>query len=102
MARKSIVWTKTAVRQRREILRYWVNRNKSNTYSKKLVKKIKNKVTFISENPEAGKLTNHKDSRESAMGNFSIYYQIIEESIIITAFWDNRQDPDELIKILKS
>ncbi|MFN3800101.1 hypothetical protein [Belliella pelovolcani] len=54
-----------------------MNRNKSNTYSKKLVKKIKNKVTFISENPEAGKLNNHKDSRESAMGNFSIYYQRI-------------------------
>ena len=35
------------------------------------------------------------------MGHFSILYKLIEEQLIITAFWDNRQDPEKLIDIIK-
>lgn len=34
------------------------------------------------------------------LGNYSIFYKIFDEKIIITAFWDNRQDPKKLLKIL--
>jgi hypothetical protein len=33
------------------------------------------------------------------MGNFSIYYKILNENIIITAFWDNRQNQKKLLKL---
>jgi hypothetical protein len=37
----------------------------------------------------------------AAMGHFSLFYKIKADTIIITAFWDNRQDPKELLKLLK-
>ena len=42
-----------------------------------------------------------KDLRVASLGNFSIFYKVTEKSIIITAFWDNRQDPKTLLNILK-
>ena len=33
---KEIIWSETAQKDRKEILLYWKNRNKSSTYSKKL------------------------------------------------------------------
>jgi len=35
MAKHNLIWTRTADIQFVGILEYWVNRNKSNTYSKK-------------------------------------------------------------------
>ena len=102
MAKKSIVWTQTATKQRREILKYWTLRNKSIAYAEKLIGLIKERVILISENPFAGKETSHSETREAAMGNFSIYYKVIDDKIFITAFWDNRQNPKKLIKIFKS
>jgi hypothetical protein len=37
----------------------------------------------------------------AAMGHFSMFYKIAEDTIIITAFWDNRQDPKKLMELLK-
>ena len=102
MAKKSVVWTDTAIKQRREILKYWTLRNHSTVYAEKLIGFIRERVKLISTNPLAGKSTNHLDTREAAMGNFSIYYKIERSKIIVTAFWDNRQDPEELIKVFKN
>lgn len=82
MAKKSVIWTQTAIKQRREILKYWTLRNRSTIYAEKLIALIKDRTDLIAENPEAGKLTNHLDTREAAMGNFSIYYKIAENRIM--------------------
>ena len=55
----------------------------------------------IAKTPFMYKSTDFKDVRVASLDNFSIYYKITEESIIITAFWDNRQDPRKLLDILK-
>lgn len=101
MVKKSVVWTETAIKQRREVLKYWTIRNKSTTYAEKLISLINERIKLISQNPDAGKPTNHLDTREAAMGNFSIYYKNDGTQIFITAFWDNRQDPKKLVKLLK-
>ncbi|ADY52859.1 plasmid stabilization system [Pseudopedobacter saltans DSM 12145] len=100
MAKKLVIWTQTAIKQRREILKYWTSRNKSTTYAEKLIKLIEKRTSVIAKNPESGKTTNHLDTREAAMGNFSIYYRIIDPHIYITSFWDNRQDPEKFIELL--
>ena len=41
---KRVIWTKTARDARREILEYWIARNRSNTYSKKLLILFKEKI----------------------------------------------------------
>ncbi|RZK10042.1 MAG: type II toxin-antitoxin system RelE/ParE family toxin [Flavobacterium sp.] len=100
MAKKSVVWTQTAIKQRREILKYWTLRNKSTTYAEKLIVLIRERIDLIMKNPEAGKPTDHLDTREAAMGNFSIYYKSTENKIFVTAFWDNHQNPKKLVKLL--
>lgn len=102
MAKKSVVWTETAIKQRREILKYWTVRNKSTAYAQNLIELIKGRINLIIENPKAGKLTNHLNTREAAMENFSIYYKIVGSKIFITSFWDNRQDPEKLVKLLQN
>jgi hypothetical protein len=49
-----------------------------------------------------GKQTSMKGIRETAMGNFSLYYKILESQIVIMAFWDNRQDSDTILSLLNS
>lgn len=100
MAKRVVVWTETAMRQRREILKYWTIRNGSTRYAKKLIILIKERIELILENPEAFKLSIYPETRESAIGNFSIYYKILDQRLIVTAFWDNRQDPKVLLEIL--
>src|SRR5690606_21394101 len=100
MAKKSVVWTETAIKQRREILKYWTLRNNSTSYPEKLLGLIKERIETIMEYPEAGKPTSHFSTREAAMGTFSIYYKTSSSQIIIMAFWDNRQDPEKLLKLI--
>jgi hypothetical protein len=35
------------------------------------------------------------------MGHFSIFYKVTEKHLIITAFWDNRQDPKKLLELIE-
>ncbi|GAA0870871.1 hypothetical protein GCM10009117_00160 [Gangjinia marincola] len=101
MAQRTVKWTRTADIQFAGILEYWVKRNKSNTYSKKLIKIVANRTKEIAEKPLIYKKADFKDIRVSPLGNFNIYYRIMGEEILITAFWDNRQDPKKLLRILK-
>jgi plasmid stabilization system protein ParE len=100
MAKRKIVWTQTAAKQRREILKYWTDRNKSTTYAEKLIEITAKHLKVISKNPEAFKETEIDEVRESAMGHFSLYYKITPNLIIVMAFWDNRQEPKTLLKVI--
>ncbi len=100
MAERVIVWTETAARQRRKILKYWVIRNGTTTYAEKLIKLTARQIKTISNNPFSFKKADYPNTFVSAMGHFSIFYKITSEKIIITAFWDNRQDPKKLLDLL--
>ena len=100
MAKRSVVWTEFAASQRREVLRYWTKRNGSTIYAEKLIKLTSKQIKIILNNPQVFKKAAYPDTYQSAMGHFSIFYKVTLDHIIITAFWDNRQDPKELLKIL--
>ena len=74
----------------------------TNTYSKKLLKLVLERTLQISEKPFIYKSTDFKDIRVASLRNFSVYYKVTDEQIIITAFWDNRQDPKKLLEILQN
>lgn len=101
MASRKVVWTETAAKQRREILQYWTARNKSTQYAEKLIRITAARIKVILTHPESYKETIYPETRVSAMGHFSILYKLKEDKIIITAFWDNRQDPKKLLAIIK-
>lgn len=100
MAKRTVVWTETAARQRREILKYWTKRNGSTVYAEKLIRLTARQIKTILNHPESFKSSEYPETRESALGHFSIYYKTTREHLIITAFWDNRQDPKSLLDLL--
>ena len=102
MAKHIVVWTRTADVQFVGVLEYWVKRNKSNTFSKKLLKLVTERTLQISEKPFVYKSTDFKNVRVASLRNFSIYYKVSDKQIIVTAFWDNRQNPKKLLKILQN
>lgn len=102
MAKRNVIWTKTADLQFIGVLEYWVKRNKSNTYSTKLVKLVSERTKQIAIDPLIYKKSDFKDVRVASLGHFSIYYRVYEREIVIISFWDNRQDPRKLLKILES
>lgn len=97
---RKIIWTRTADIQLVGILEYWVKRNKSNKYSIKLLKLVVDRTNQIANNPESFKITDFKDIRVTSLGNYSIYYKTTKNEVIISAFWDNRQDPKKLLNSL--
>ena len=101
MARRNIVWTRTAEIQFIGVLEYWIKRNKSAKYSKKLLQLVTERTLLISENPFLYKSTDYKDIRVTSLRNFSIFYKVKDRKILVVAFWDNRQDPKKLLKILR-
>ena len=74
--------------QRREILIYWTERNKSTIYAEKLIEITADHLKVISKTPYAFKETEIDEVRESAMGHFSLYYKITSDQIIVMAFWE--------------
>ncbi|MFD2941280.1 type II toxin-antitoxin system RelE/ParE family toxin [Flavobacterium notoginsengisoli] len=96
-----IIWTNTAVNQRRKILNYWNKRNKSKTYSRKLVSEIAQRIKFLVDNPEIYVKTCFPDIRTSTLGHYTIFYKSNSKELIVIAFWDNRRNPKVLSKILK-
>jgi plasmid stabilization system protein ParE len=102
MAKRNVIWTRTSDLQFAGFIEYWVKRNKSNIYSKKLVKLVSERTKQIAENPLLYKVTDFQDVRVASLGNYSIYYKVSETEITITAFWDNRQDAIKLLKILEN
>jgi plasmid stabilization system protein ParE len=96
-----VEWTTTAERQFFDILDYWVQRNKSGSYSEKLAEVVWERTSFIAKNPFSFVQTKFPDTRKTSLGHFYIYYKVTQTKVIITAFWDNRQDPKKLYDLLK-
>jgi plasmid stabilization system protein ParE len=98
---KRVVWTNTAKKARREILEYWIERNGTNTYSKRLSKLFKIKAALLQTGRYLGKPTDFKDVRVSLVSHFSIFYKVRGDEIIIVGLWDNRRNPDDLHRNLE-
>jgi toxin YoeB len=98
MARQ-IVWTFTAQQERREILEYWVKRNKSKTYSRKLSKLIISALQDVSKNPLIGRKTDILNIRVKIVKEYLLFYEITPTIINVLSVWDGRRDnSDRLLR----
>jgi plasmid stabilization system protein ParE len=98
---KQIIWSQRAQDDRKQILEYWKNRNKSNTYSKKLDKRFREALNIIRDYPQIGKQTDDQKARIKIVKDYLLIYEETENTIILLTIWDSRQDPEKLEKILK-
>ena len=92
-----INWTISAARQRVFILLYWIKNNKSDLYSKKILKEITKIEKKLLTNHFLGVKTDFENVRRIlVLTNFSLYYIVKEDCIDIVGFRDNRRDPENL------
>ncbi len=90
-----IKWTPEAEKLYFETLEYWINHNKSNNYSLKIIAEVERKEKLLSANPFIGAIifgTKEQIRRVLVLENFSIYYRIKETTVEILSFWANKKD----------
>lgn len=96
MAARKINWTKEANFERKEILTYWINRNKSKTYSIKLNKLFINTLKQISDDPKIGRKTNFENVRVKIVRDYLLFYEFETKQIKVLALWDGRRDSNKI------
>jgi plasmid stabilization system protein ParE len=99
MAKRKIVWSDRAKKRLYGILEFYIERNKSKSYSIKLFKLLNKEVKLLLKYPDLGPKTSEESVRGLIIDTFIVYYEVTEDKIIIHTIWDCRQDPDS--KIIK-
>jgi plasmid stabilization system protein ParE len=96
MAKRKIIWSNRAKIKRYEILWYYIERNKSNTYSKKLNIRFNKELRLLIKYPDLGINTDIKRVRGLIIEHFILFYEFNQNIIIVHYLWDSRQNPEEL------
>lgn len=90
-----IKWTPEAEKLYFETLEYWINHNKSNNYSLKIIAEVERKEKLLSNNPFIGAIifgTKEEIRRVLVLENFSIHYRVKKTTVEILSFWVNKKD----------
>ena len=96
MAKCKIVQSQRANIRLFKFLDFYVERNKSAAYSKKLYKKFKKELSLLLKQPEIGTKTDIESVRGLIVGEYILFYEVTAEMIIVHSIWDCRQNPDDL------
>ena len=96
MAQSKIVWSHRARRKLYSILEFYADRNKSKIYSAKLYTRLNKEIKLLARHPNLGIKTEIESVRGLIVGEFIIYYEHQDNTIIIHTIWDSRQNPDKL------
>ena len=97
---KRLKWATSAKIQRQEILDYWIKRNQSKIYSRKLNKLFNECAEMILLYPEIGIKIPNINCRKRLIKDFYFIYTITEDQVEIVTIWDTRQNPEKLLNIL--
>ena len=76
MAKRKIVWSDRAQKRLYGILEFYIQRNKSNTYSQKLHKLLIREIKILLKHPDIGLKTTEETVRGLIIDNFIVYYQM--------------------------
>ena len=93
---KRIIWTSRADAIFTKILEFYVHRNQSKTYSRKLNQEIHQLLNTVAEYPLLGIKTNVKGVRVVLKKHYKVFYEAKPNEIIVHLIWDTRQDPNKL------
>ena len=76
------------------ILKFYDERNCSDSYSKKLIKAIHGQIRLLTTMPEIGCLTDFPGVRILFVKSFGIEYQIRNEAILVIDIYSCQTNPD--------
>ncbi len=98
---RRVIWTSKAYAIFTSILEFYIERNKSKTYSRKLNKEVNEIIKLLLDHPFLGIKTDFKDIRVLIKDEYKIFYQIKHDELVILLVWDCRQNLDFLNKVFK-
>ena len=93
MAKREVKWSLKAIHDKIDILDYWIERNKSKTYSIKLDNLFDKSINSLANYPEQGKKSDYKNIRIKIVQHYLIFYLIKEDYLEIVRIWDPRRNP---------
>ena len=97
MVKYKVEWSIEARLDLIDILEFYIIRNKSSLYSKKLNTKINKSIKLINKNPLIGLQSQINSVRAIITGDYQIIYEILDSRIVIIMIWDCRRDPEDKI-----
>ena len=98
MVKRKIVWSPRALNDLTNILDFFYQRNGNKTYSRKLNSRIRKSIRLLVKHPELGISTDIQNVRNLIIGDYIVFYEIKDNTILINTIWDTRQNPENLIK----
>ena len=98
MAKPKVIWSLNAQNDRKEILHYWKQRNKSTAYSKKLQKLFSLAIKQIKAHPGIGSPTQVEGVRVKVVRDYLLVYKEFDNELHLLAIWDSRRNPELLKK----
>ena len=93
---KQIIWTTKAKNELIDILEYWINKNKSSSFSIKLSKLIEEQLNLIAEFSNIGRKTDIQNVSVKVIHKYLLYYQIAEENIFVLTIRHGSKNPKTL------
>ena len=87
-----IVWTEKANIERQRILQFWVDNNKSKTFSLKLNKLFISAIRDLSKKPNIGRKSEIENVRVKIVREYLIFYETVKTDLVILSVWDGRRD----------
>jgi plasmid stabilization system protein ParE len=96
MVKRKIIWSHRAKIRLYEILKFYIDRNQSNTYSKKLYSKVNKELGLLKKQPDLGIKTEIESVRGLIISDYIVFYEELDDKIIVHNLWDCGQNPDEL------
>jgi toxin YoeB len=94
---KQLKWTRKALFEKIEILKYWNKRNRSDEYSKKLNKIFLEATKSIQTYPSLGRPTDDPDVKNILAREYLIFYKETDTEYIIVHICDERRNPEDMI-----
>jgi plasmid stabilization system protein ParE len=98
---KSVTWSLLAQKNLREIKSFYDQRNQSSTYSNKLLKTFRDTAKLIEKFPNASILTDFENVKGFIILDYIVFYEILEDHILILLILDCRRDPEQIKRGLK-
>ena len=96
MAKRKINWTEKANFERKEILDYWIRRNKSKNYSIKLNKLFIETLKQVAESPTIGRKTEFENVRVRIVRDYLLFYPYDQKQVKVLTVWDGNREEKTL------
>ncbi|AZI22311.1 type II toxin-antitoxin system RelE/ParE family toxin [Chryseobacterium taklimakanense] len=93
---KKIIWSRKAQVELIEILEYWINRNKSNTFSIKLNELVDEQLKLLTENPKIGRKTDIENVYIKVIHKYLLYYELVENELHVLTIRHGSKNPKTL------